>query len=93
MVNFKCFYSAGAKKRKGGVEERSGMFDLRDSINYVVHIEGLVIAGIAVENMSFTTPTPFRQLFCITQGIKPALAVDRAVELSLHHFNRLAIHL
>ena len=28
-----------------------------------------------------------------TQGIKPALAVDRAVELSLHHFNRLAIHL
>ena len=29
----------------------------------------------------------------ITQGIKPVLAVDRAVELSLHYFNRLAIHL
>ena len=29
----------------------------------------------------------------LTQGIKPSLAVDRAMELSLHHFNRLAIHL
>ena len=29
----------------------------------------------------------------LAQGIKPALAVDRAVELSVHHFNRLAIHL
>ena len=27
------------------------------------------------------------------QGIKPALAVDRAVELSLDHSNSLAIHL
>ena len=69
MVNFKCFYCAGAKKRKGGVEERSGMFDLRDSINYVVHIEGLVIAGIAAENMSFTTPTPFWQLFCVQESV------------------------
>ena len=45
------------------------MFDLRDSINYVVHIEGLVIAGIAVENMSFTTPTHYRLLFCIQESV------------------------
>ena len=35
------------------------MFDLRDSINYVVHIEGLVIAGIAVENCHLPHQPPF----------------------------------
>ena len=43
---------------------------------------GVVLSTLFIEFTEF-----------LTQGIKPALAVDRAVELSLHHFNRLAIHL